>query len=317
MHTEMKPKYHTAIGNACFDYYYRADAWCPEGDKMLITPAGRKPGGMIPNAASVLAGYGDKTYLIDYMNSGEANLELQADLRSWGIDTSFIVTDDQLKDPGCLIIQTPKERTVLVKNNEKPVRVLPERNLELLRNSADVYTSMVEFRQFQDYRNLAEDLTQHGAKLVFDCETSTFQDAAEPLFDYASIVFFNELGAAKYVGRENALYSGELGEEAARSLLKRGAEAVVITLGAGGCEAFSVSEHVRIPGYHVQVLDTNGAGDTFNASFVHRYMIGDSLKEAAVFANAAAGRSVMHEGSKGGVAKEEEVYEFLRSHHAE
>lgn len=73
-------------------------------------------------------------------------------------------------------------------------------------------------------------------------------------------------------------------EEVAAMLTGRGARAVVITMGAQGADVFvdGASEHVAaLP---VEVVDSNGAGDSFNASLAVGLGEGLSLLEATRFA---------------------------------
>lgn len=303
----MKEPYLAAIGTACFDEYYRADEWVREGDKLLVSPLEKKCGGMIPNAASVMAGYGNHVYLVDYMNSGPGNAELKESLRAYQLDTSHIVTDDRLPDAKCMIVLTPKERTIFVLDFPRPLQVLPQETMELLRNASYIYTSMAELRRFADYESLADDWRSHGAKLAFDVETTTFADRSDVLFSKADILFFNEAGFAKYA-------DGQDPAACIRSLLDNGCSAVAVTLGANGCACYMQGQEVHLPGLKVDVVDTTGAGDTFNASFVHCLFRGASLEEAARFANAAAARAITKLGPKGGVATIQEVRIFQAQH---
>lgn len=64
------------------------------------------------------------------------------------------------------------------------------------------------------------------------------------------------------------LYPGASSTEVARSWLGRGTRLVVITHGGEGAEAHAGSGMVRIPGTRVEVVDTVGAGDTFQAAML-------------------------------------------------
>lgn len=299
----MSEPYIVAIGAACFDEYYTADRWVEEGDKLLVRPMGRKPGGMIPNAACVMAGYGEKVYLLDHMNSGSSSEELKQQLALCNLDISHIVTDDRLPDAKCIITLTPKERTILVVNYDRPLRHIPAKTMELLRSAAYIYTSMAEIRQYEEYVKLIDDWRSHGAKIFFDVESTTFEDSSDILFEKADILSFNEIGLAKYAqGRSTAL--------CIRDLLERGCTAVALTLGADGCECFTKNEHIRLPALPVTPADTTGAGDTFNASFLYCLKYGLSLSDAAQFSNAAAARATTVPGPKGGVTDVKSVCAF-------
>ncbi len=64
------------------------------------------------------------------------------------------------------------------------------------------------------------------------------------------------------------LYPGEPLDALARRWLAAGTALVVATRGGEGAEAWSASAHVRVPPVPVTVVDTVGAGDTFQAALL-------------------------------------------------
>ncbi|GLW64319.1 ribokinase [Actinomadura rubrobrunea] len=71
------------------------------------------------------------------------------------------------------------------------------------------------------------------------------------------------------------LYPDATAEQAARDLLARGARLVVVTLGADGAFALTADAQARVPAPPVDVKDTVGAGDAFQAALL------DALASAA------------------------------------
>jgi ribokinase len=81
-------------------------------------------------------------------------------------------------------------------------------------------------------------------------------------------------------------------------LLKAGARSVVITLGAEGCLVAASTTRVRVPAPRVQALDTVGAGDAFNGALAVALAEKPSLREAAIWATAAAALAVTQPGAQ-------------------
>lgn len=75
----------------------------------------------------------------------------------------------------------------------------------------------------------------------------------------------------------------------AAKLLARGCGAVAMTLGGAGSRIFTRDGEAAIPPVAVNVVDSNGAGDSFNAGLAVALSEGQPLTEAARFANAVAG----------------------------
>lgn len=85
---------------------------------------------------------------------------------------------------------------------------------------------------------------------------------------------------------EDLAWFGESGsvDEVARRWLDLGPKAVVVTRGSAGAIGYAGSEKVEMPALAVEVADTVGAGDTFNAGLLA------SLYEQGLLSKAALAR---------------------------
>ena len=92
--------------------------------------------------------------------------------------------------------------------------------------------------------------------------------------------------------------TGETDPVRAAAILKnRGAENVIIKLGAEGCYALSDEFTGVVPAFQVEVVDTTGAGDAFAAGFIAALSRGDDLKTACKAGNQAGARIVQKLGA--------------------
>lgn len=96
------------------------------------------------------------------------------------------------------------------------------------------------------------------------------------------------------------------GEDRSR-VLKKYPNKLIITEGKKGARFFNGQKELLIPGISVPVVDTTGAGDTFNAAFAVQIAEGKSVEEALEFANRAAALSVTKFGAQGGMPTADEV----------
>jgi ribokinase len=93
-----------------------------------------------------------------------------------------------------------------------------------------------------------------------------------------------------------------------RELLRRYPEKLIITQGSAGASVASQNGEVhQIPASPATVVDTTGAGDTFNAALAYAWSQAMTLETALVFANCAAGLSTEKFGAQGGMPTLAEV----------
>jgi len=117
------------------------------------------------------------------------------------------------------------------------------------------------------------------------------------LFEAADILVLNETELAAYAQGGAPLIGSEAIIAAARGLIRRAEQWVVITLGAEGALAVSAAETLTVAGRPMPVIDTTGAGDCFCGALAAELSLGVGLEAALTFANAAAGLSVGQAGA--------------------
>jgi len=87
---------------------------------------------------------------------------------------------------------------------------------------------------------------------------------------------------------------------------------LIVTLGSAGARFYDGEKHVIVEGFKTEVVDTTGAGDTFNGALAYALVEGFSLEEAVKFGNAAGSLAVEVLGAQGGMPSREDVERRLR-----
>ncbi|MNN53937.1 Ribokinase [compost metagenome] len=101
-------------------------------------------------------------------------------------------------------------------------------------------------------------------------------------------------------------------EQAARILMQKGVENVIVTLGSKGALIVNNEGSLHIPGFPVQAVDTVAAGDSFNGALAWQLTQGKTLAEAARFANAVGALAVGKQGAIPSLPYLPEVEQFLQ-----
>lgn len=301
----MQKKTIVMIGSSCIDEYYEMDYVPRLGEKTLTRFVDRKVGGMIGNAAAVAASYGLQVYLMDRVNSGDNTKFILEDCKMAGIRLDMIRYDDSLPDVKCLLFLKDGERIIYVVPSRKRDVELDGEQEKILTSAEYVYTNLEELKYFRDTSGFLQWLHQVNTKLVLDVERidSKEKDLEWEMIKQASVLFVNEEGDEQF--RE------KISEDYPSILTDLGCM-VVTTKGKHGCKILTPQgETYAIPAYAVKPVDTTGAGDTFNSSFLYGLMEGWDIKEAGRFANAAAARAILSLGARSGAVGEEAVKKFM------
>ena len=105
--------------------------------------------------------------------------------------------------------------------------------------------------------------------------------------------------------------SGTTDVESALDTLSKLAVSVVIKRGAAGIVTRSQGRTWAVPGFRIEPLDTTGAGDSFNAGFISRFLNQDSLARCIVWGNACGAMSTLVLGGTEGFPTQRRVEEFF------
>ena len=142
----------------------------------------------------------------------------------------------------------------------------------------------------------------------YDPEEDWHREQVLDLLARVDIFLPNEVEARALADTEDV-------EAAAAYLARHVRDWVVVKQGARGALAVSPrGERVQVPAFPVPVVDTTGAGDTFNAGFIYAYVlqkmpIGDALR----FAAACAGLSTTGVGGTAAQPTRAQVEQFLQT----
>jgi sugar/nucleoside kinase (ribokinase family) len=129
-------------------------------------------------------------------------------------------------------------------------------------------------------------------------------DDLQKVLKFVDIFFPNEREAKKIARTEDLTQ--------AIAKLSQTVPLVVVKLGSQGALAQKGSKEWRAPQLQVNAIDVVGAGDSFDAGFIHRFLHGADIEECLNFANIAGAFSTTRRGGTEAFRNREEVTRFFR-----
>ena len=95
------------------------------------------------------------------------------------------------------------------------------------------------------------------------------------------------------------------------TLKEMGPEIIVKTCGASGCKIYSHDDKIKIDAIPTDAVDPTGAGDSYRAGFLSRFLNGESLEESAKFASTVSSFIIQHQGCQTNMPTFEEAFERM------
>ena len=250
-------------------------------------------GGKGANQAVMAARLGARVSLVSRVGRDSFGDELLANLTAQRVDTNYVSVDEEAPSGVAPIAVDPHGENSIIIVTGANGRLTAD-DVERARPAiagADVLACQLE---------LPHDVTIAALRIAREESTTTILNpapaaAALPpeIYALADVLCPNEPEAELLL--DHALSDAA---EAARTLRARGCGAVVLTLGERGCLVSTAGGERLIPAPPAAAVDTTGAGDAFVGSLAVRLALGDSLDDAAAYANRAAALSVTRRGTQ-------------------
>ncbi len=272
--------------------------------KQRLQRFARLPGGQMGTAAATCAKLGWKTRYIGSFGDDHLGAISRDSLTALGVDISAARTVAGAPNQFAVILVDARsgDRTVLWDRH-------PALNMEPFDVSEEAVTSgrllMVDCHQTAASTRAARYAREAGIPTIIDVE-KVRPGIAELLQNIDAIITAEEFPAA-LTGQEGLGHALEvIGRDFGGSL-------VCATLGEAGSLAWCNGREIRTPGFHVDCIDSTGAGDVFRGAFAAGClaMPAADIEEVLRFANAAAALNCRALGSRGGLATSEEVDQLV------
>ena len=299
------------VGSSNTDMIVRVPRLPRPGETILGGAFSTAAGGKGANQAVAAAQAGGDVTLIARVGDDIFGAQARAGLASYGIHLDHLTTDAGAPSGVALIVvDTNGENSIAVASGAN-ARLSPSdgRAAETRIRSADILLLQLEI-PLETVACAADIARRAGIRVVLNPAPACPLDDA--VVRTLSIITPNESEAEALTGIPVA--DNASAERAARALLERGVEAVIVTMGSKGAFLRTRDTARHVPGLSVRAVDATAAGDVFNGALAVAMAEGNTLEEAVRFANAAAALSVTRVGAQPSIPARAEIERMLSTH---
>jgi len=241
-----------------------------------------KPGGTGINFSTSLSKFGTNTYYFGSLSKDVFGEKIYKQLKKYKVNTELINFSNKKTAVIVIILNEKGERISFANLKNASYLDIDFKKIEKIDlNLIDgVYISggILTEKKFNDRFLEFIDFCPFDKKIFFDINfrigkgIKYFKDYANKFMERSFIIFTNE-EEFKIIGSKNL-----------NNLLNNG-KILVVKMGEKGAKLIKKDKEIFMKGYRVKSVDTVGAGDIFNALFVHKYLETKDLEKSLDFAN--------------------------------
>jgi len=212
-------------------------------------------------------------------------------LRDAGIDLSCVVRSTTGSKTGVtLILPIASTRRILTYPGAMFEMGLEDLDLDYLATAKHFHLSspFLQRKLFPDLTALFREMKRRGLTTSIDTNDdpgNTWEGLLENVLPYVDLLFCTEEELAKLARTE-----------AAEEYLAGRVEMLIVKRGSRGASVYAEGRRIDGPALQLEVIDAVGAGDTFNAGFLHQWIRRASLETCLAYGNLSGGLSVTRSG---------------------
>ncbi|MET3665354.1 ribokinase [Caulobacter sp. 1776] len=265
-------------------------------------------GGKGANQAVAAARMGAPTRLMGAVGADETGKSLKAKLAGYGVQVADVMELDGVATGQAHVWVAASAENMIVVTAGANAKVTPQQV-----SATPLEGQRVLLCQLETPPTAIEALFRTGAAKgalrVLNAAPALPQGAA--LFPLTDILILNQTELATYAKLDREPVRLEDVSVAARKLMSRPDQTIIVTLGSAGVAAVRRDEAFLIEGKKVKAVDTVGAGDCFCGALAAALAGNIDLRDAVEMANAAAALSVQKAGAAPSMPSRREVEVFL------
>lgn len=284
------------LGRIYCDMVFRGLDGMPQlGRELFAREFALTPGGGALITAAHLAALGRHSALLARFGTDAVSEALFGEIEALGLDLQFLDRHETAGPQLTVVMVHDGDRAFL---SRRAGHARPD-GFEAALASPDVaHLHIAEYATLHEMPDAIAKAKSHG--LTVSLDPSWDADLIhDPLF------FARAAGTDVFLPNmeEAEALTGQADPEAALAVLRRHFSIVALKRGSEGAILASDGETVALQSPRVSVVDTTGAGDAFNAGFIHAWLNGADPSVALASAIDAGTRSVQASGGTGSIQR--------------
>ncbi len=297
------------VGSLNTDIVVRAPHFPAPGETIQGEDVATMPGGKGANQAVAAARLGASVAMIGRVGADEFGKNLIQNLKQNGVDSTHVLRDDAAATGAAIIIVDSRGQNSIVLSPGANSKVAEGDVKAAFFSDASLLLLQFEI-PMEAVLHSARLAKKQGLRVLIN--PAPAQAVPDELFRNSDFFVPNETELSILTGKP---VSGQASAEtAARSLVKRGVQNVIVTLGENGALIANKDGAKHIPSFKVDTVDTTGAGDAFIGSLAVALLERKSLEDAVQYACACGALAVTKLGAQSSLPLPDEVNQFLRTH---
>jgi sugar/nucleoside kinase (ribokinase family) len=283
----------------------------PRERELLVSDFNVTLGGSSSIVAHNLAALGSRVGFISCVGDDQFGELALARLAAAGADVSKVAILPGRKTGLTVIMQRDSWRNMLTYAGTIFDLQMKNIDLDYLSSAKHFHLSSYYLQRGlqADVPELFKKLKSAGLTISFDCNDDPddgWDGGIREALKYVDVLLPNAREAMRLTGAANA--------HAAAEQLARVVPLVAIKLGGEGAIARKGNEQWASPAFKVEAVDPVGAGDSFDAGFLHEYLRGSDMKSCLAAGNRAGALSVTRAGGTEAFRDAAHREQFLREH---
>lgn len=268
------------------------------------------PGGKGANQAVAAAKLGAEVYFVAKLGDDVFGEQSLNNFKKEGVKTKYVTQTKEASSGVALIIVDQTGNNVIVVAPGANGKLSPE---DVKQAEPDVALSGALVAQLEvpmETIEFAGELANR-CRVPFILDPAPAQKLSAELLKAVDVLTPNETEAQILTGIE--VTDEKSARTAAENLLEHGVKAVILTMGASGFLLATKEKSEFVAAQKVDAVDSTAAGDAFTGSLALGLAQGQSLVEAASFANHVAALSVTKMGAQPSMPSLQAVQDFINN----